>query len=327
MRPYNKRYVPRSLQKLLESPEAYMIMRDISPFSLFQVGKIWTKYHSLAQNIPNAVNLKEYSPHFRNMLIVGDTHGDFESILKITRPFFEKKVDGLVFMGDFVDRGEFGFLSLMYLIAMSLAWPDRVILLRGNHEDMSLNLIFGFYQELQRYFQNADIFEAICATVEGLYDLMSLAAITPLDSLCIHAGIPKEPFKLDFLNQIPKPHSNFNFIENSKLKNQMHNVFTQIRWNDPSENPYVHPEERSYHGFFYYTEPVVDRFLSENNLKRIYRSHEHPRGSFQEIFPKKLYHVFSSSPNACIIHEKDGAIYMRDLDFKILKKIKKKDPQ
>ncbi|MHA1674085.1 MAG: metallophosphoesterase [Promethearchaeota archaeon] len=325
MRPYNKRYVPRSLQKLLESPEAYMIMKDVSPFSLFQVGKIWTKYYALAQNIPNVVNLKEYSSHFKNMLIVGDTHGDFESILRITRPFFEKKVEGIVFMGDFVDRGEYGFLSLMYLIAMSLAWPDRVILLRGNHEDMSLNLIFGFYQELQRYFQKADIFEAVIATIESLYELMSLAAITPLDSVCIHAGIPKEPFKLEILNLMPKPHSDYSLIQDQALKFKLKNFFTQIRWNDPSENPYEHPEARSYHGFFYYTEPIVDRFLEMNHLQRIYRSHEHPRGAFQEIFPKKLYHIFSSAPNASIIHEKDGAIYLRDLDFKILKKIKKKD--
>ena len=74
MRPYNKRYVPRSLQKLLESPEAYMIMKDVSPFSLFQVGKIWTKYYALAQSIPNAVSLKDYSSHFNNMLIVGPNY-------------------------------------------------------------------------------------------------------------------------------------------------------------------------------------------------------------------------------------------------------------
>lgn len=321
MRSYNIRYVPKSLQKILRNPESYMIMKDISPLSLFNVGKIWTKYYSLAQTIPNVVNLGEFGNNFQNMLIVGDTHGDFASILKITRPFFQKKVDGIVFMGDFVDRGEFGFLSLMFLIGMSLAWPDRIIMLRGNHEDMSLNVIFGFYQELQRYFANADIFDAVCATIESLYDLMSLAAITPLRSLCVHAGIPKYQFDIYDLNQLPKPHVDFRYIKNRTQRDYLKDLFAQIRWNDPTENPNEHPEARSYHGSFYYSQPEVTSFLEHNNLARIYRSHEHPRGHFQEVFPNQLYHVFSSYPRASIIHEKGEHIYLRDLDFNLQKKI------
>lgn len=327
MRHYNRNFIPKSLQRIIENPEAYTIMKNVSPLSLFNIGKIWLKYQSVAQPIPNMVNLTEISKNFNNVLIVGDTHGDFTSTLRITRAFFEKKVDALVFMGDYVDRGEYGFLNLMYLIGLNLAWPDRVILLRGNHEDMAINLVFGFYQELQRYFENPDIFKAVQSTIEAIYDLMSLAAITPLDSLCIHAGIPKIAFPLNILNQMPKPHSEFNSITDLQLKKELKEIFTQIRWNDPTENEQEHPNARSYHGFFFFTEPELKAFLKMNHLKRIYRSHEHPRGIFQEIFPNLLYYIYSSTPNygnipiGHVIHEKGNHIYLRDIDFNLKKKI------
>lgn len=328
MRPFNRKAVPPSLVRFLENPEAYTFMNNVSPFSLFNMGKIWLKFQSLALSLPNVIHLSDLGPQFKNVLIVGDTHGDLDSTLRLTRPFLEKKVDALVFMGDYVDRGKFGFLNFMYIMGLCLAWPDRVIMLRGNHEDMALNLVFGFYEELQRYFENSDIFKAVQAIIEALYDLLSLTALTPLDSLCIHAGIPKVAFPLDRLNKLPKPHSAFTNIPDIHLKAELKDIFNQIRWNDPTENEQEHPNARSYHGFYFYTEPELDAFLKMNHLKRIYRSHEHPRGVFQEVFHDRLFYVFSSTSKyghestGHVIHEKGENIYLRDIDFNLKKKIK-----
>ncbi|MHA1776911.1 MAG: hypothetical protein DRO88_10480 [Promethearchaeia archaeon] len=328
MRHLNQNTVPRSLERFLKDPEAYTFMRNVSPFSLFDMGKIWLKFQSLALSLPNVIRLSELGPQFKNVLIVGDTHGDLDSTLRLTRPFLQGKVDALVFMGDYVDRGKFSFLNLMYILGLCLAWPDRVIILRGNHEDMALNLIFGFNEELQQYFENPDVFKAIQAIIVALYDLMSLAAVSPLESLCIHAGIPKVAYPLGTLNLLPKPHSNFNALSDIQLKGELKEIFTQIRWNDPTEKELEHPNARSYHGFYFYTEPELDAFLKMNNLQRIYRSHEHPRGVFQEIFPNRLYYVFSSTSKygtittGHVIHEKGEHIYLRDIDFNLKKKIK-----
>lgn len=49
-----------------------------------------------------------------------------------------------VFEGDYVGRGEFGIEVLMMLLLFKIANPEKVFLLRGNHEDCSMNCTDGF---------------------------------------------------------------------------------------------------------------------------------------------------------------------------------------
>nr|MDO8116965.1 metallophosphoesterase family protein [Candidatus Sigynarchaeota archaeon] len=84
---------------------------------------------------------------FNDVIIAGDTHGDLHSTAKIIAPFLEGKVDSLIFLGDYVDRGEHSLMNLLLVISLSLAWPGRVIILRGNHEDVEINGIYGFRHE------------------------------------------------------------------------------------------------------------------------------------------------------------------------------------
>lgn len=87
----------------------------------------------------------------------GDLHGDVHSLLanltwlneqgylkgfEINRPNFF-----MVFLGDFTDRGMYGIEVLYTVFRLKLANPDRVFLLRGNHEEVSLVARYGFFEE------------------------------------------------------------------------------------------------------------------------------------------------------------------------------------
>ncbi len=52
--------------------------------------------------------------------------------------------------GDFVDRGAWGLEVLVFLAALKLAMPDRVMLLRGNHESSTCTQLYGFRTEVLR---------------------------------------------------------------------------------------------------------------------------------------------------------------------------------
>lgn len=57
-----------------------------------------------------------------------------------------------VFNGDFVDRGAFGVEVLTTLMALKLVYPNYIHLNRGNHEDIDVNRMYGFYDEvIQKY--------------------------------------------------------------------------------------------------------------------------------------------------------------------------------
>ena len=49
---------------------------------------------------------------------------------------------------DLVDRGKKGLDILLLLFVMKLAYPNRIHILRGNHESISMSWQFGFAQEM-----------------------------------------------------------------------------------------------------------------------------------------------------------------------------------
>lgn len=81
-------------------------------------------------------------------MIIGDVHGQFFDMIEMLDnliPRLEKEEDfGLLFLGDYVDRGIMCVEVLMYLTALKINFPDRVTLLRGNHESRSMTEYFTF---------------------------------------------------------------------------------------------------------------------------------------------------------------------------------------
>ncbi len=102
-------------------------------------------------------------PSGSRVAFFGDLHGNIESISKIL--IFLKKhgyLDAnlkilkkdffMIFLGDYVDRGDHGVEVLYTLLSLKIANPEKVFLVRGNHEDRLLNTVYGFRNELRSKF-------------------------------------------------------------------------------------------------------------------------------------------------------------------------------
>ena len=84
-------------------------------------------------------------------MITGDFHGQFYDLIRIM-----KTVGGgppktkWVIIGDYVDRGNQSIETICLLLAYKVRYPDKMFLLRGNHECESITRIYGFYDECKR---------------------------------------------------------------------------------------------------------------------------------------------------------------------------------
>jgi len=96
-------------------------------------------------------------PEGSEVFVHADFHGDLRSLLatlnwlnsrgylrdfQIARTNFH-----MVFLGDYTDRGAYGVEVLYTLLRLKLANPEKVLLLRGNHEDVRLQESYTFLDE------------------------------------------------------------------------------------------------------------------------------------------------------------------------------------
>jgi len=72
-------------------------------------------------------------PSGGKVVFVGDTHGDLEASQGVVQQYLREPYR-IVFLGDYVDRGDDSEENLRYLLEMKLKDPEEIFLLSGNHE-------------------------------------------------------------------------------------------------------------------------------------------------------------------------------------------------
>jgi hypothetical protein len=199
----------------------------------------------------------------RNVTVIGDIHGDMESLVHILKEIEAVNADRIVFLGDYGDRGsesvEVYYLLLKLKASEGREKAKKIIMLRGNHEgppDMPVmphDLPFLFTKKYG--VRGKEVYEKIkklweylpyCVLVEGRY-------------LMLHGGLPVNVASIEDIAYAYESHP-------------ASGNFEEILWSDPVEGKGDFYSMRGAGRMF--GEDVTERVLRAVGVKALIRSHE-----------------------------------------------------
>jgi predicted phosphodiesterase len=205
-------------------------------------------------------------PSQGKVVFVGDTHGDLDASQQVIRRYL-KKPYRIVFLGDYVDRGNDSEENIKYLLELKLEHPEEIFLLAGNHEGF---MVKQFYPA--NFWSSLSVEER--RTYGVLFSRFPLAATAPNGILALHGALP-ELKTLEEMKQIELGDENWD----------------RVVWGDFVENEVDHLGDlwgRPQFGRQYF-----DRLMERYQRKVLIRSHQPHAPQF--MFKKRCLTIFTSN--------------------------------
>ncbi|KAI9023117.1 Metallo-dependent phosphatase-like protein [Hyaloraphidium curvatum] len=227
--------------------------------------------------------------------VVGDVHGQFYDVLEIFKIGGFCPDTNYVFLGDYVDRGYYSVETISLLTCLKVRYPERICLVRGNHESRAVTQTYGFYAEVIRKYGNANVWHYFT----NLFDYLNLACIVEGSVLGVHGGLSPS---IQYLDQI-KVLDRFREIPHE-------GPIADLVWSDPQQAAEVGKQEfaLSPRGAGYiFGSAVTARFLHVNGLDSIVRAHQLCQEGYQILHDDRLVTVWSA-PNYCYRCGNDAAV-------------------
>lgn len=144
---------------------------------------------------PNLVDVPMKTVTYLLFQVCGDIHGQFYDLKELFKVGGDVPETNYLFMGDFVDRGYYSVETFLLLLALKVRYPDRITLIRGNHESRQITQVYGFYDECLRKYGSTDVWR-YCTEI---FDYLSLSAIIDGKIFCVHGGLSPS---IQYLDQI-----------------------------------------------------------------------------------------------------------------------------
>ncbi|KAL7069461.1 putative protein phosphatase 4, catalytic subunit [Cryptosporidium serpentis] len=213
--------------------------------------------------------------------ICGDIHGQFFDLMELFKVGGELPDTNYLFLGDFVDRGYYSVETFLLLIALKVRYPDRIMLIRGNHETRQITQVYGFYDECLRKYGSVNVWR-YCTEI---FDYLSLAALIEDRILCVHGGLSPSITNIDEIRSLDR-----------KQEVPHDGSMCDLLWSDPEDiNGWgISPRGAGY----IFGSDVVKSFNHCNDIELITRAHQLAMDGYKWWFDQNLVTVWSA-PNYC----------------------------
>ncbi len=213
--------------------------------------------------------------------ICGDVHGQFHDLMELFSIVGKPPDMNFLFMGDYVDRGYYSVETVTLLFALKVRFPDRITILRGNHESRQITQVYGFYDECCRKYGNPNVWRYFT----DAFDFLPLTAIVDNSIFCLHGGLSPTIDKLDQIRAL-----------NRYQEVPIDGAMCDLLWSDPFEQS---GWANSFRGAgFNFGSDITEQFNHNNNLKYISRAHQLIMEGYTVAHKDQIVTIFSA-PNYC----------------------------
>eukprot|EP00172_Hildenbrandia_rubra_P003775 Plantae.Rhodophyta-Hildenbrandia_rubra.ctg6494.p1 GENE.Plantae.Rhodophyta-Hildenbrandia_rubra.ctg6494~~Plantae.Rhodophyta-Hildenbrandia_rubra.ctg6494.p1 ORF type:complete len:578 (+),score=142.08 Plantae.Rhodophyta-Hildenbrandia_rubra.ctg6494:99-1832(+) len=237
--------------------------------------------------------------------VCGDTHGQYYDLCNIfDLNGLPSEENPYLFNGDFVDRGSFSVELILTLFAIKAWCPEAIHLTRGNHEACNMNMLYGFEGEVKAKYTQT-IYELFAETFRSLplaYILDGTSSPDGKKAFVLHGGLfSRDGVTLKELRGI------------DRFREPDNGLMSEMLWSDPQKEKGRGPSKRGTGIAF--GPDVTKRFLEENGLDLVVRSHEMKEQGYEVEADGKLITIFSA-PNYCDQLGNKGAFITFNSDMK-----------
>jgi serine/threonine-protein phosphatase 2A catalytic subunit len=189
--------------------------------------------------------------------VCGDIHGQFHDLMELFEIAGKPPEVNYLFLGDYVDRGFYSAECVCLLLSYKVKYPDRITLLRGNHETRSITQVYGFYDECYRKYGTANAWKLLT----DVFDYLPVTSVIQNELFCLHGGLSPKLTTLDSIREL------------DRLKEVPNDgPMSDLLWSDPDEITGWGPSPRG--AGFVFGKDISQSFNHANNLKMIVRAHQ-----------------------------------------------------
>ncbi|CAO1636756.1 unnamed protein product [Parajaminaea phylloscopi] len=231
--------------------------------------------------------LIELSPPVK---IVGDTHGQYQDLIRLFEMCGFPPSANYLFLGDYVDRGKQSLETILLLLCYKIKYPENFFLLRGNHECANVTRVYGFYDECKRRV-NIKIWK----TFIDVFNTLPIAAVVASKIFCVHGGLSPSLSNMDDIRRIERPTD----VPDYGLLND-------LLWSDPSDTA-LDWEDNERGVSYCFGKAVIQQFLAQYDFDLICRAHMVVEDGYEFWNERTLVTIFSA-PNYCGEFDNFGAV-------------------
>ncbi|KAL8817398.1 MAG: hypothetical protein Q9223_003765 [Gallowayella weberi] len=183
--------------------------------------------------------------------------------------------------GDYVDRGYYSVETVTLLVALKIRYPQRITILRGNHESRQITQVYGFYDECLRKYGNANVWKFFT----DLFDYLPLTALIDNQIFCLHGGLSPSIDTLDNIRALDR-------IQEVPHEGPM----CDLLWSDPDDRCGwgISPRGAGYT----FGQDISEAFNHNNGLTLVARAHQLVMEGYNWSQDRNVVTIFSA-PNYC----------------------------